>query len=77
MTVTADAKQRIRLRAARAGDRFDVQVVSKDQFVLTRLRLARSGVAKATVGKVQGYTVARVDHPVTDEAIREALREFP
>jgi exosome complex RNA-binding protein Csl4 len=77
MTVIADSKKRVTL-PAKPGERFDVQVVREGQIVLTRLEPVRSRPAKVTVRKVGGrYSVGRVDRPISEAALREALAEFP
>ena len=37
MTVVTDNKKRVTLRLAQPGDRFDVQVVSDGNYILTKL----------------------------------------
>jgi len=76
MTVIADSKKRVTL-PTRPGERFDVRVLGDGQFVLTRLEPAHPRQAKVRMRKVGGFTVGRVDHPISERALREALAEFP
>jgi hypothetical protein len=78
MTVVADSKKRITLRIAKPGDRFDVQVVSAGSCVLTKLEPVRQkSSAKVRIEKRGRYHVGVLDHPINEEAIKEALAEFP
>lgn len=77
MTVTADSKRRVLLRNVKPGECFDVQVAGEGRFVLTRLEPVEKQKAKVKIRKVQGYSVGTLDRPINEEAIREALNEFP
>ena len=76
MTVIADNKKRVTL-PAKPGERFDVRVLREGQFVLTRLEPSRSRPAKVTVRKMGRYSVGRLDRPISETALGEALAEFP
>jgi hypothetical protein len=76
MTVIADNKKRVTL-PTKPGERFDVQSFGNDRFVLTRLAPIRLRSAKVTFKKVDGYTVAKTNHPIDMEAVNRALEEFP
>jgi len=76
MTVTADDKKRVVLAQAKPGDRFDVQV-SSNGYVLRKLEPVQSQPAKVRFMKRDGYTVAIADQPINEEALREALADFP
>ena len=78
MTVIADHKKRVTLRLAKPGDRFDVQVASDGRYVLTRLEAVQSeGTAKVRIEKRGQYHIGVLDHPIDEEAIKDALAEFP
>ena len=76
MTVIADNKKRVVLTQAKPGDRFDVQV-SANGYVLRRLEPVKSKPAKVRFMKRDGYTVAITDQPINEQALREALVDFP
>ncbi len=78
MTVVTDNKKRVTLRLARPGDRFDVQVVSDGNYILTKLEPVRlKGSAKVRIEKRGHYHVGILDQPINAEALKEALAEFP
>lgn len=77
MTVTADAKKCVLLPAAQPGDRFDLRITEDGELVLTRLESVRARPAKVKVEKRGGFTVGVLDHPIDDQALAEALDEFP
>ena len=78
MTVVADNKKRVTLRLARPGDRFDVQVSPEGRFILTKLQPVReTPPAKVRIEKRGRYHVGVLDHPIAEEALKEALAEFP
>ena len=78
MTVVADNKKRVTLRLAKPGDRFDVQVSPEGRFILTKLEPARDiPPAKVRIEKRGRYHVGVLDHPITEEALKEALADFP
>jgi hypothetical protein len=76
MTVVADNKKRVTL-PTKPGERFDLQTVGNDKFILTRLAPVKVRPAKVTFKKVGGYTVAKTDQPIDVDAINRALDEFP
>ena len=76
MTVIADNKKRVTL-PTKPGERFDVRILGDGQFMLTRLEPARPHPAKVTVRKEGRYSVGRVDRPISEAALKEALAEFP
>ena len=76
MTVIADNKKRIVLTQAKPGDRFDVQT-SPNGYVLRKLEPVEGKPAKVRFVKRDGYTVAIADQPINEEALREALADFP
>lgn len=78
MTVVADNKKRVTIRHAKPGDRFDVRTAGDGRFILTKLEPAQPGrQAKVRIKKRDGYSVGILDHPINEEAIQEALSEFP
>jgi len=78
MTVVTDQKKRVTLRLARPGDRFDVQVASDGHYILTRLEPVHPwGAAKVRIEKRGQYHVGVLDHPVNEEALKDAVAEFP
>ena len=76
MTVIADNKKRVTLAEAKPGDRFDLQV-SGNGYLLRKLEPVPSKQAKVRFIKRDGYTVAMSDQPINEEALREALADFP
>ena len=77
MTAIADSKHRVTLRQARPGDRFDVEILEEGKYVLTRLEPAKPQPSRVRFEKRNGYTVGISDQPVSEQAIRDALDEFP
>ena len=78
MTVVTDNKKRVTLRLAKPGDRFDVQVVSDGNYILTRLDPVQlKGTAKDRNEKRGQYHVGVLDHPINEEALKNAVAEFP
>ena len=76
MTVIADNKKRVTL-PTKPGERFDLQAVGNDKFILTRLAPVKVRPAKVTLRKKDGFTVGELDHPIDEAALKEALAEFP
>lgn len=78
MTVVADHKKRVTIRLAKPGDRFDVQVAGDGRFVLTKLEPVREPrPAKVRIEKRGAYSVGVLDRPISEEAVKEALSQFP
>ena len=79
MTTTADSRKRVILPAAKPGDRFDVQVSPDGAFILRRLEPVKKAnrPAKVTFVKEGRFTVGVLDRPINEEALKEALAEFP
>jgi len=78
MTVVADNKKRVTLRLAKPGDRFDVQVSPEGKFILTKLEPVRqTPPAKVRVKKRGAYHVGVLDRPIDEQALKEALADFP
>jgi hypothetical protein len=78
MTVVTDNKKRVTLRLAKPGDRFDVLVVSDGNYILTKLEPVQlKGAAKVRIEKRGQFHVGVLDHPINEEALKEAVAEFP
>lgn len=76
MTVVTDNEKRVVLPQAQPGERFDVQVCDNG-FVLRKLESVSPAPAKVSFIKRDGFTVAMADRPIDEEALREALANFP
>jgi hypothetical protein len=76
MTVIADNKKRVTL-PTKPGERFDLQALGEDKFILTRLALVQTRPARVKIQKKDGFTVGRLDHAINEAALQEALAEFP
>lgn len=74
MTITADAKKRVRLGMAKPGDRFDVQVTGEGTFLLRRLEPVKEHPMRARLDK-SGKLVT--DRPIDMDALKQALADFP
>ena len=78
MTVVADNKKRVTLRLAQPGDRFDVQVAAEGNYILTKLERGQlKSAAKVRIEKRGQYHVGVLDHPINEEALKDAVAEFP
>lgn len=78
MTVVADGKKRVTIRLAKPGERFDVQVAGEGKFILTRLEpIQGMPPAKVKIVKRGEYTVGVLDRQINEQAIKEALSDFP
>jgi hypothetical protein len=78
MTVVADNKKRVTLRLAKPGDRFDVQAVTEGHYILTRLEPVQPArIAKVRIEKRGQFHVGVLDHPINEEALKDAIAEFP
>jgi hypothetical protein len=76
MTVIADNKKRVTL-PTKPGERFDLQSVGEDRFILTRLVPVQTRRAKVRFKKIDGYTIGELGHPVDETALQKSLEEFP
>jgi hypothetical protein len=72
MTVIADNKKRVTL-PAKPGERFDLQAIGQDKFVLTRLAPVPDRPVQVKIKKKDGFTVGKLNHPINEAALREAL----
>ena len=77
MTVTTDDRRRVILPSAvKPGERFDLQPFGEG-FMLRKLEPVSAKTAKVRFEKRGRYTVAVADQPMNEEALREALADFP
>ena len=77
MTVVADFKKCVLLPTVQPGDRFDLQIAEAGKFVLTRLESAPARSAAVKVERRGGFSVGVLDRPIDEQALAEALNEFP
>jgi hypothetical protein len=78
MTVITDSKKRVTLRLANPGERFDVKSAGDGKFILTRLEpVGESAPSKVRIVKRGEFYVGILDRPINEEALKEALSEFP
>jgi hypothetical protein len=78
VTVVTDNKKRVTLRLAKPGDRFDVQIISNGNYILTKLEPVQlRDTAKVRIEKRGQYHVGVLDHPINEEALKAAVAEFP
>jgi hypothetical protein len=76
MTVIADNKKRVTL-PTKPGERFEVQAIGDEKFILTRLAPMAGRTAKVIFKKVDGFTVGKLGHPINEAVLKETLAEFP
>ena len=76
MIVIADNKKRVTL-PTRPGERFNLQTVGQDKFILTRLAPVSTRPTRVKIQKKDGFTVGKLDHPINEKALQEALTGFP
>jgi hypothetical protein len=78
MTVVADNKKRVTLRAASPGDRFDVELRPDGTYALTKRESMRRRLpTKVRIEKRGPYYVGVLDRPINEAALKEALANFP
>lgn len=78
MTVVADSKKRVTIRLAKPGERFEVQTAGEGKFLLTRLEpIQGAPAAKVKIVRRGKYSVGVLDLPINEQALREALSDFP
>lgn len=78
--VKVDEAHRIQIAALAPGDLYEPEIISPDEIKLRRAPQssdAASGPAKVRFVKENGFTVAYTDRPISLEAIKEALADFP
>jgi bifunctional DNA-binding transcriptional regulator/antitoxin component of YhaV-PrlF toxin-antitoxin module len=77
MTITADAKKRVRLGLAKPGDRFDVQVTGDGAFILRRLEPVKENLSQSRLVKEGKFLVIETDGPLDMDAVKQLTAEFP
>ncbi len=77
-TLTVDAYKRIRLGQARPGDCYAAESSADgSKIVLRRVAPEEPRPAKVRFEKRNGFTVGVVDRPIDEQALTEALEDFP
>lgn len=59
------------------GDRLDRLVTDEGPFVLMRPESKPQASAKMKLEQRNGFSVGVLDHPINEQALAEALNEFP
>ena len=77
MTVVADEKRRVSLPAIQPGDTFQVQVAGDGKIVLTLIESLSQAPTKVHVEKHNGFSVGVLDRPIDEQALQQALEDFP
>jgi hypothetical protein len=77
MTVTADAKNRVTLPSAKPGDEFDVHLAGQGKVVLTKISSVADAPTNVRIEKHGKFSVGVLDHPIDEQALKEALADFP
>lgn len=76
-TLTVDDYQRLRLPDVAPRTKFAYETDAQGRITLTKLEPAKGRPAKVRFEKRNGRTVGVTDRPISLEAIKEALAEFP
>jgi len=76
-TLTVDDYQRIRLPDVAPRTKFAYAMDARGRITLTRLELPEDRPAKVRFVKRNGRTVGVTDRPISLQAIKETLAEFP
>ena len=76
-TLTVDDYQRVRLPDVAPRTKFAYEKDAHGRIMLTKLEPARERPAKVRFEKRNGRTVGVTDRPISLQAIKEALAEFP
>lgn len=76
-TLTVDDYQRIRLPDVQPRTKFAYEKDAHGRITLTKLEPALERPAKVRFQKRNGRTVAVTDRPISLQAIKEVLTEFP
>ena len=77
MTVIADSKKRVVLPDAKPGDRFDLRTSADGTLILAKLQPVPPQPSGVTVERRGGFSIGVLDRPIDEEALEEALAEFP
>ena len=76
-TLTVDDYQRVRLPEVEPRTKFAYAKDAQGRITLTEIKPARARPARVRLVRRNGYTVATTDRPITVEAIKTALADFP
>ena len=76
-TLTVDDYQRVRLPDVEPRTKFAYEKDDHGRITLTKLEAAQARPARVRFVKRNGRTVAVTDRPISLQAIREAMAEFP
>jgi hypothetical protein len=76
-TLTVDDYHRVRLPDVEPRTKFACQTDAHGRITLTRLEPAHDRPAKVRFVRRNGRTVGVTDRPISLQAIKEALAEFP
>jgi hypothetical protein len=76
-TLTVDDYQRVRLPDVEPRAKFAYERDAQGRITLTKLEPSQARPAKVRFVKRKGRTVGVTDRPISLQAIKEALAEFP
>ena len=76
-TAKVDDRRRVYLASAKPGEVFAVEASPDGGFRLTKLEPVAQRPAKVRFKKRGRFTVGIVDRPINEQALEEALKEFP
>jgi hypothetical protein len=76
-TLTVDDYQRLRLPDVEPRSKFVYEKDAQGRITLTKLEPAKARPAKVRFEKRNGRTVAVTDRPISLQAIKDVLSEFP
>lgn len=76
-TLTVDDDNRIRLPDVKPRQVFTHEKEAGGRIILTPVEPSEPKSAKVRFVKKDGFTVGITDQPVSEEAIKEALADFP
>ena len=78
--IKVDDAHRIQLAVLAPGDLYEPEIVSPDEITLRRVSQSSATEPRPALVKVEkraGYSVGVSDRPISSQAIKEALAEFP
>ena len=76
-TLTVDDYHRVRLPDVAPRTKFAYEKDADGRITLTKLQPAQKPTAKVRFEKRNGRTVGVIDQPISLDAIKEAMAEFP
>ncbi len=76
-TLTVDDYQRVRLPDVQPRTKFAYEKDAQGRITLTKIEPAHALPAKVRFMKRNGRTVAVTDRPISLQAIKQALADFP